>query len=260
MITLLLGLMVGVIFGLTGNGGSTLAMPLLVYGLHLRPHAAVCVSMIAIGTLAVVRVVQSARAGGVDNRLGWQLAFGGIVGAPLGALTGRHLSEHWLMFLFAALLMIVAVRLWTHQTIPASPKTTGSRLENMEAKSHTRRFWLFAALGFGSGVLSGLFGVGGGFILIPGLMLIGGLEIHRALATAMLTIALVGASAMAAHFSAGQRVPFETTILFTLGGLMGLWPGIWLAARIPGVWLKRAMAVAIFSLGVFILVHSLIKI
>lgn len=108
-------------------------------------------------------------------------------------------------------------------------------------------------------MLSGLLGVGGGFILIPGLILLAGLEIHRAMATAMFTVALVSVAAMAAHFFAGQRVSLETTGLFTMGGLLGLWPGTWLAARIPGVCLARVLAVGLLLLGVFIVVHSFVK-
>lgn len=255
MITLLLGLIVGVLFGLTGNGGSTLAVPLLVYGLHQRPHAAVCTSMIAVGAMAAVRAIQSTRAGVVDNRLGWRLAFGGLAGAPIGALIGRHLSERWLLMLFAALVLIVAVRLWiqkAHITPDVSSQSPGT-------KKHAQQFWLLAALGFGTGVLSGLLGVGGGFILIPGLILLAGLEIHRAMATAMFTVALVSVAAMAAHFFAGQRVSLETAALFAMGGLIGLWPGAWLAARIPGVWLARVLAVGLLLLGAFIVVHSFVK-
>jgi uncharacterized membrane protein YfcA len=253
--TLILGLIVGVLFGLTGNGGSTLAVPLLMYALHLRPHAAVCTSMIAVGAMAGVRAVQSTRAVGVDNQLGWRLAFGGLAGAPIGALIGRHLSERWLLMLFAAVVLIVAVRLW----IQKAHITPGVSSQSPDTKTHVEQFWLLAALGFGTGVLSGLLGVGGGFILIPGLVLLGGLEIHRAMATAMFTIALVSVAAMGAHFFAGQRVSLETTGLFTMGGLIGLWPGTWLAARIPSVWLARALSVGLLLLGAFIVVHSFVK-
>jgi hypothetical protein len=248
-------LTVGVLFGLTGNGGSTLAVPLLVYGLHLSPHAAVCTSMIAVGTMAAVRAVQSTRAGGVDNRLGGRLAFSGLAGAPIGALIGRHLSERWLLWLFATLVLIVAARLWNQKSHITSD-ASGLVLQSTSAKIHAQQFWLLAALGFGIGVLSGLLGVGGGFILIPGLVLLGGLEIHRAMATAMFTIALVSVAAMAAHFFAGQRVSSETTGLFTMGGLMGLWPGTWLAARLPAIWLARVLAVGLLLLGAFIAVHN----
>lgn len=258
MLTLLLGLIVGVLFGLTGNGGSTLAVPLLVYGLHQRPHVAVCTSMIAVGAMAAVRAVQSTRAGGVDNRLGWRLAFGGLAGAPIGALIGRHLSERWLLMLFATLVLSVAARLWS-QKVRVTPDSSSSGSQTTGAETSRQQFWLLAALGFGTGVLSGLLGVGGGFILIPGLVLLGGLEIHRAMATAMFTVALVSVAAMAAHFFAGQRVSLETTGLFTMGGLMGLWPGIWFAARIPGVWLARVLAVGLLLLGAFIVVHSFAK-
>jgi uncharacterized membrane protein YfcA len=254
--TLILGLIVGVLFGLTGNGGSTLAVPLLVYALHLRPHAAVCTSMIAVGAMAAVRAVQSTRAVGGDNQLGWRLAFGGLAGAPIGALIGRHLSERWLLMLFAALVLIVAVRLWIQKAHHITPDVPS---QSPGTNTHAQQIWLLASLGFGTGVLSGLLGVGGGFILIPGLVLLAGLEIHRAMATAMFTVALVSAAAMAAHFFAGQRVSLEATALFTMGGLMGLWPGTWLAARIPGVWLARVLAVGLVFLGAFIVVHSFIK-
>lgn len=255
--TLLLGLIVGVLFGLTGNG-SMLAVPLLVFGLHLRPHAAVCTSMIAVGAMAAARAFQNTRAGSVDNRLGWRIAFGGLAGAPVGALIGRHLSERWLLLLFATLVLIVAVRLWSQKS-HASSDASGSVLQNAGAKTSARQFWLLASLGLGTGMISGLLGVGGGFILIPGLVLLGGLEIHRAMTTAMFTVALVSGVAMAAHFFAGQRVSLETTGLFTMGGLIGLWPGTWLAARCSSVLLARVLAVGLLLLGAFIVVHSFVK-
>jgi uncharacterized membrane protein YfcA len=151
--------------------------------------------------------------------------------------------------------LIVAVRLWS-QKVHVTPDSSGSVLQNTGAKTHAQQFWLLASLGFGTGVLSGLLGVGGGFILIPGLVLLGRLEIHRAMATAMFTVALVNVAAMIAHFFVGQRVSLETTGLFTMGGLLGLWPGTWLAARLPGVWLARVLAAGLLLLGAFIMVHS----
>ncbi len=253
--TLILGLIVGVLFGLTGNGGSTLAVPLLVYALHLRPHAAVCTSMIAVGAMAGVRVVQTARAGRIDNRLGWQLALGGLAGAPVGALIGRQLPERWLLLLFAALVLMVAVRLWI-QPSNGTPKS-GQACENSGAKTHP--FFRLTLLGFGTGVLSGLLGVGGGFILVPGLVLISRVEIHRAIATAMFSVALVSVAATGSHFLAGQRVSWEMTGLFTLGGMIGLWPGTWLAARLSGLWLTRVLATGLILLGAFIVFHSFFK-
>jgi uncharacterized membrane protein YfcA len=254
--TLILGLIVGVLFGLTGNGGSTLAVPLLVYALHLRPHAAVCTSMIAVGAMAGVRAIQTTRGRGIDKRLGWQLAFGGLAGAPVGALIGRHLPERWLLLVFAALVLIVAIRLWIQQS-NATPNSSGQACENSGARTH--QFFRLVSLGFGTGVLSGLLGVGGGFILVPGLVLIGRVEIHRAIATAMFSVALVSAAATGAHFLTGQQVSWETTGLFTLGGMIGLWPGTWLAARLSGLWLTRVLATGLLLLGAFIVVHSLLR-
>lgn len=254
--TLVLGLIVRVLFGLTGNGGSTLAVPLLVYALGFRPHAAVCTSMIAVGAMAGVRAFQTTRAGKIDKRLGWRLALGGLAGAPVGALIGRQLPERWLLLLFAALVLIVATRLWA-QSSHAALDSSGSKPET--SASNSSQFWRLTLLGFGTGVLSGLLGVGGGFILVPGLVLIGRLEIHRAIATAMFGVALVSVAATGAHFLAGQRVSLESTGLFTIGGMIGLWPGTWLAARLSGVWLGRVLAAGLILLGAFIVVHGFFK-
>ena len=254
--TLILGLIVGVLFGLTGNGGSTLAVPLLVYALHLRPHAAVCTSMIAVGAMAGVRAVQTIRSGGIDQRLAWQLAFGGLAGAPVGALIGRHLPENWLLLVFAALVLAVSWRLWNQKSHP-TPDSSGSMLANPGGSTHP--LWRLTLLGFGTGVLTGLLGVGGGFILVPGLVLITRVEIHRAIATAMFSVALVSTAATGAHFLAGQRISVETTVWFTIGGMIGLWPGTWLAARLSGLWLTRVLATGLLLLGAFIVVHSLLK-
>lgn len=251
-----LGLIVGVLFGLTGNGGSTLAVPLLVYGLHLRPHAAVCTAMIAVGAMAAVRAFQAARTESVDSGLGWRLASGGLVGAPIGALLGRYIPERWLLLLFAALMLIVAMRLWSQKSDGYSD-SFGSTQESSGVKTH--QVFRLASLGFGTGVMSGLLGVGGGFILVPGLVLLSRIEIHRAIATAMFSIALVSAAATGAHFLAGQRVSWETTGLFTMGGLLGLWPGNWLAGQLSSVWLARVLAGGLFLLGAFIVIHSLVK-
>jgi uncharacterized protein len=256
--TILLGLIVGVLFGLTGNGGSTLAVPLLVYGLHLRPHTAVCTSMISVGVMAAVRAFQTTRAGGIDSRLGWRLAFGGLAGAPIGAFIGHLLSERWLLLLFAALVLIVSVRLWSQKPHGTSKSATAA-FPRAGAETRGQEFWGLTLLGFGTGVLSGLLGVGGGFILVPGLVLVSRLEIHRAITTAMFSVALVSAAATGAHFLAGQRVSWETTGLFTMGALMGLWPGIWLASRLPGDWLARVLAAGLLLLGAFIVVHSFMK-
>ena len=254
--TLLLGLIVGVLFGLTGNGGSTLAVPLLVYGLHLRPHAAVCTSMIAVGVMAGARAVQTTRAGGIDNRLGWRLAFGGLAGAPVGALIGRHLPERWLLLLFAALVLIVSARLW-RQNAHSATAPPDAVSDTTRTVTRSQEFWRLALLGFTTGILSGLLGVGGGFILVPGLVLISRIEIHRAIATAMFSVALVSAAATGAHFLAGQRVSWETTGLFTVGGLIGLWPGTWLAARLSSIRLARILAAGLLLLGAFIVIHGL---
>jgi uncharacterized membrane protein YfcA len=258
-VTLLCGLVVGFLFGLTGNGGSTLAVPLLVYGLHLRPHAAVCTSMIAVGVMATARVVQTSRAGSMEPRLGGTLALAGLAGAPVGALLGRQMPERWLLWLFAVLVLAVAARLWNQETprpSPLLPDSTGTASE-MPTSPSSENLWRLRSLGLGTGALSGLLGVGGGFVLVPGLVLLGRLEIHRAMATAMFSVALTSLVAMAAHLALGQVVPWATAALFTVGAVLGLEPGARLSARLSGTSLRRTLTVVLLALALFIMARSL---
>ena len=122
-------------------------------------------------------------------------------------------------------MVIVAVRLWSQKTRNL-PELVGFVSDGTRAKTHAQKFWRLALLGFGTGVLSGLLGVGGGFILVPGLAIISRIEIHRAIATAMFSVALVSAARRRVHiFSRASGFHWKTTELFPIGGLLGLWPG-----------------------------------
>jgi hypothetical protein len=99
--------------------------------------------------------------------------------------------------------------------------------------------------------------VGGGFILVPALVLVGGLEIHRAVVAAMFSVALASTVGMASHLLAGQRVSPEATAFFTAGSLLGMPLGVLLAAKVSGRWLQRVIALMLAPLGVVIVLRSL---
>lgn len=101
MATVLFGVMLGFALGLTSSGGSTLAVPMLVYGLGIAPHRAVCVSMISVGAMATLRAIQKLCAREVEFRTGSVVAAAGLLGAPAGSLLGRMLPENWLLLVFA---------------------------------------------------------------------------------------------------------------------------------------------------------------
>ena len=255
--TTLLGVILGICFGLTGSGGSTLAVPLLVYGLGLRPHHAVCVSMISVGVMAAVRSAQKLRQHEVEFRTAWVLAAAGLAGAPAGAWAGRLLPEKWLLSVFAIIVLVVALRMTTQSPdASAAASATEPRTAPPTIRVPSATIPTLCVTGFTTGLLAGLLGIGGGFVVVPALVLFCGLQIHRAIATSMFSIALISVAAMTAHWFAGQRPPADTLGLFTLGGMLGLVPGSLLAARVPGATLQRIFAVILLLLAVFIIIRS----
>jgi len=261
LIALGLGFVVGISLALTGSGGTAFAVPLLVYVLNMSPHRAVCASMAAIGVttaLATVRRLGS-KERALDLRSGLLLAIGGIVGAPAGAWLGGLISERWLLVLFAGVVLVVAVRMLFGG--PQGSKKSDRDKPSVESGGALRLSdsRIFAVLGAGiiTGVLAGLVGVGGGFLLVPVLVLIGGLEMHGAIATSQYVIAVISIAATASHLIAGQRIPLGPASLFAVGSIVGMAAGAPLAAKISGARLQRLFGVALLVMALVILLKNL---
>ena len=111
-------------------------------------------------------------------------------------------------------------------------------------------------VGIATGVLSGLFGVGGGFVIVPALVLFSGMTIHRAVGTSMLVVALVSISGIASHLVAGRTISVETTALFVVGGVAGLLLGTVAGRRLSGPALQKVFAVAIVAVAIFVVVRT----
>lgn len=259
-LTVVCGAIIGLSLALTGSGGTALAVPILMYGLKLGPHRAVCVSMVAVGSMALVGLVPKLRGKTVDVRTGLLMAAAGIVGAPVGAWSSRYFSEKALLFLFAALMLVLATRLFMQAVKnktdveavcetrrQARPGALVHLLRHQKPDIATEpplRNIVTAAVGLFSGALSGLTGVGGGVVIVPALILLG-LEVRRATATSLLVVGIISVSATTSHFIAGQRVPLATTLVFAFGALLGLGAGALWCKRISGPRLQQGVAVAI---------------
>ncbi len=264
-LALALGGIVGLSLALTGGGGTAFAVPLLVYGLKLAPHRAVCVSMAAIGVTTALATIQKLRAKEVDVRAGLVLAVAGMFGAPAGAWIGRFVPENWLLVMFASMVLLVGIRM----LLPSSAKTNESRAI-AESAPHTKARWKSArsftlpsartlglcAAGLVTGLLAGLLGVGGGFILVPVLVLFGGVEIHRAVATSLCVIALISIPATASHLLAGQTIPLDIAALFAIGAVLGLKLGSRLAAKLSGPRLQQLFGATMLVMAALILLHN----
>ncbi|MDG4551295.1 MAG: sulfite exporter TauE/SafE family protein [Candidatus Contendobacter sp.] len=274
MTSLLFGLLVGFSLGLTGGGGSIFAVPLLVYGLTMPTHEAVGVSLVAVGATALGGAI--VRLWGREVELKAALLFGmaGIVGAPLGSVLGAKMPADLLLGGFALLMLLVATRLWRQairrpaetRIVRAGDDATNStedsgpacRVNPTGGLVLTSRCALVLALGgVLTGLLSGLFGVGGGFLIVPALVLAASLPMRRAVATSLLVIAMVSAAGTVSHLLAGRPLALAVTGWFVLGGLAGMGLGSRLSRRLAGPQLQKLFAAIMAGVAVFMLIAEL---
>ena len=117
---------------------------------------------------------------------------------------------------------------------------------------------LLAAAGVGTGVLAGLFGVGGGFVIVPALVACARMTIHRAVATSLLAITLVSASGLTAHLLAGRSLPWDIAAAFVAGGVAGMVAGTAVGRRLPAARLQRVFAGAVLGVAAFVVLRSVI--
>ena len=176
LLSVVFGVVVGLSLGLTGGGGSIIAVPLLIYGLGLAPLQAVPVSLVAVALTSMIGAVQTFR----ERLLVWQPAvvfsLGGMIGAPAGVVCARLVDEKWIILGFAVLAVSVGAYMWRRALLdPAAAAVVRANVHGTDAGAVCRltpdgnfRFGtpcavILTTAGIGTGILSGLFGVGGGF-------------------------------------------------------------------------------------------------
>lgn len=257
LLPIFFGLLVGISLGLTGGGGSILAVPLLVYGLGMELRSAVAVSLAVVGCVALSGAIVQARSGLVLWRPGAILGLGGIVSAPAGALLGQVVPERLALVLFAFLMLFVASRMWRGSGATEVPLTPFTCARDAEGQLHFS--WRCAAKllagGGVTGLLSGFFGVGGGFLIAPVLLLVLAVPIEQVMATSLAAIALVSASGLVANLGAVDAFPWQTATWFLLGGLAGVVLGSFWKSRLSRQMLARGFAGMAVAVATYILIR-----
>ena len=269
--SLFFGLLTGFALGLTGGGGSVFAVPLVVYGLGMPLHEAVVISLAAVGATALGGGLARLREGQAELRTAVIFGLSGIIGAPLGAWLHPRFPEAVLLAGFALLMLAVAMRMWRQAS--RQPEETrliraGGASGNDAAAGPACRYDAGGRLQFTSrcalrltlagtltGLLSGLFGVGGGFLIVPALVMIASLPMRRAVATSLWVNAMISAIGFVSHLLAGQRLNLAITLGFVLGGLAGMALGIAVGRRIAGPTLQKLFSVMIAAVAAFTLVR-----
>lgn len=271
-LSILFGVLIGLSLGLTGGGGAIFAVPLLVYGLATPPKEAVAISLAAVGATSFVGFLHRWKLGEVEIRTGLLFAIAGMIGAPIGTWLASLIPDALLLLSFAVLMVIVAVRLWRQASKAKSAKATVEQAACDPAASedgptcrrdaagvlllNSRCAMLLAVVGLLTGVLSGLFGVGGGFVIVPALVLASGMSMHRAVGTSLMAISLVSAAGITSQLLAGREIPLDVTALFVAGGIAGLFAGQQIAKRLSGPVLQRVFAVAILAVAAFVILKN----
>ena len=249
LLALACGSLVGFSLALIGGGGSILALPMLLYvvGLHGNPHLAIGTGAVAVAANAFVNLVPHARAGHVRWPAALAFAATGVLGAFAGSTLGKRVDGQHLLALFAVLMLVVAA-------LMLRGRRRGT--DGHGPKPHL--FPRLAATGFGAGALAGFFGIGGGFLIVPGLIFASGMEIIAAIGSSLVAVGAF-ASTTAINYAASGLVEWRVAALFVIGGVAGGWLGARLAlrlARTRGA-LNLVFAVAVVVVAGYMLVRNL---
>jgi uncharacterized membrane protein YfcA len=242
------GGLVGFALGLLGGGGSILAVPLLVYVVGVKDtHVAIGTSALAVSANAFANLIAHARAGTVKWPCAIMFAFAGMSGAALGAHLGQKIDGGHLLFLFGLVMLGVAAGMFSGRAAGGDPLThinPGIALR-------------LAGAGLAVGFLSGFFGIGGGFLIVPAIMLGSGMVAIHAVGSSLLSVGAFGMTT-AASYALNGLVDWRIAALFVGGGFLGGLAGVKLSVKLAsrrGL-LSRSFAVAVVFVALFVLWKS----
>lgn len=242
MLIATLAVVIGVLLGLLGGGGSALTVPLLVYGLGMGASEAIATSLAVVALASGVGFISYARRRLVLFRTGLALGAVAMFGAYLGGYTAQFLPDALLLTLLGVTLVAAAAVMLRRRT--ASPQATAQPLVRV------------ALVGVAIGFISGLVGVGGGFLLVPALLLWTQAGMRRAVGTSLLVISIQATAGLAGQLSHVSLNP-QLTILLAAAGALGVLVGSRLSALFSPARLKRAFAIVVLGVGAFVFVQQL---
>ena len=248
------GSLVGFTLGLVGGGGSILAVPLLVYVVGVRsPHIAIGTSAIAVAASAAANLAGHARAHTVKWPCALVFAVAGIAGAAGGAQLGKMVDGSRLLLLFGVLMVVVGV-------LMTRPRKSGGNADvALTRESMPRLLPLLIGIGFAVGALSGFFGIGGGFLIVPGLMGATAMPLINAIGSSLVSVTAFGLTTAASYAWSGL-VDWQLAALFIVGGALGGLFGIRLAKHLSGYKhaLSRTFSGIVIAVGLYVIAKSAI--
>ena len=241
LLGLSLAILIGISLGLLGGGGSILAVPILVYVVGMAAKPAIAVSLLVVGTTSFVGALRHWRAANLEPGTAAVFGLVSMAGAYAGGRMAVGVPDSLQLLLFASVMLTVSVSMF--------------RTGMTGAGGGTVRMPLVAASAAGVGVLTGVVGVGGGFLIVPALVLFAGMEMRRAVGTSLLVIAMNSMAGFAAY---AGTVPIDWTFtaIFTLLATCGVFLGARLVPSVPQRVLRRAFAAFLIVVGSAVLLQN----
>ena len=248
ILVLALSVLIGLSLGVLGGGGSILTVPILVYVAGFEAKEAIAASLFVVGVTSAVSVFSHARAGRVMWRTGLLFGAAGMAGAFVGGLLGGHIPGQILLIAFALMMVATSIAMIRGRKKKADAGT--------EAPKHTE-LPLFRVLldGLVVGLVTGLVGAGGGFLVVPALALLGGLPMAIAVGTSLVVIAMKSFAGLAGYLTTVE-LDWGITLAVTAAAIVGTLIGSKLAGRIPEAALRKGFGWFVLVMGAFVLIQQ----
>ncbi|MBZ0095709.1 MAG: sulfite exporter TauE/SafE family protein [Sulfuricella sp.] len=256
-LVILSGAITGIVLGLFGSGGSIIAMPALMYLLNVEAKSAIAMSMGIVAVTATISGWDNWRRGNVDLKVAAMFGLFGVIGTYGGARLGVYTPVQVQLTLFALVMYAAAWKMLQIKKQPVSQLATAGGPPLSEDEAISAHMGHIAAHGVGVGVLTGLVGVGGGFLIVPALVLLSGIPMKIAIGTSLVIVAAKSYSGFAGYVAA---VPVDWSIMasFTAVTVAGSFVGTRIAHRFSQETLKRSFGVFLVFVASYILLKSVV--
>ena len=246
-----LAVFIGVSLGLLGGGGSILTVPILVYVLGLPAHEAIATSLLVVGVTSLAALVPHARQGRVRWQMGGLFGAASMVGAYSAGRVAKLLPAVVLLLVFGAMMLITALAMMRKGSADAKD-------EAVSAEATRLPYLVILLEGFAVGAFTGLVGAGGGFLVVPALLLLGRLPMRQAVATSLMVIAMKSFAGFAGYLST-TTIDWRIAAMVTSAAVVGSFLGASFAGRVRQDLLRRGFAWFVLTMAVFILAQEIPK-
>lgn len=241
-----LAIVMGITLGLLGGGGSILTVPILRYALDMPAKATIATSLLVVGSTASIGLIPHALKGNVVWKTGLTFAGFAMAGAYAGGQLAQYILGPVLLLMFGGLMLVTGIAMLRKKKKKEEPASEAAAVE--PKRRETKAWWLIGVEGLVVGLVTGMVGAGGGFLIVPALVLLGGLGMVEAVGTSLLVIAMKSFAGFAGY-AAHVDIDWTMTGVVTLAAAVGTLLGAWMAQRIAPDKLRQGFAYFVFVMA-----------